>query len=982
MRDFSSSTGRSCPALPKHRGRWLLGSIFGRPHGTINELEFWRERILWAIFAGGVAMSPLALLPAVMMLLDSGHYQMVFIDIAAVIFACVLLRLRGSIPYLLRAGIAVLIVYTVGLGVILTVGIASGGSAWLFCFAVLAGVLLGVKGAFWALSLNAVTFAFLGYFSWRGSLAIGSVFQSDVQAAVAGINFLFLNAVCAISVAVLVRGMENAANRERAVALDLEQSRTRLSIIFDHAAVGLVETELNGRLTRVNRFFAELLGYAVSRLEGRQMAEISHPEDVPQETKRVRELLKRPTESYAMEKRFCRNDGVWIWTRVTVSLVRDARDRPIHLIGVIEDITERKQALDALQESEWRYRSILESAPDAITISRLSDGCYLEVNPYFCRISGYSRREVIGHTPAELRLYANPADHQRLVRVIETKEEVNGLEMQYRRKDGKILDFLLSARHLQFGGESCLVVVGTDITESKRVALALDKSESRFQQLAEMMPETLFESDAAGRLSFVNRQALVTFGYSAADVAKGLKAIEMIAPEERERAVVNMARIRGGAKPLLNEYTAVRKDGTRFPVMIRSAPIFQEGRFSGLRGFIIDLTENKKLETRIRQSQRLESIGTLAGGIAHDFNNILSAVLGYSDLSLTEVRPGDLIHGYLLKIRQAGMRARDMVRQILTFSRKSDQEMVAVEIRPIINEALKLIRATLPSTIEIRTNLEFSATISADPTQIHQVLMNLCTNAGHAMATGGVLTVALTELDHTSGSEASLTCSGPCVRLTVSDTGCGMTAEVLERIFDPFFTTKGADKGTGLGLSVVHGIIKSHGGSISAVSTPDQGSVFTIDLPIIQSDSRRKAQETLPLPHGTESVLWVDDEPFQVELGCEFLQRLGYRVEGRDRADEALELFRAAPYDFDLVITDMTMPRMTGEVLSSAILAIRPDIPVILCTGYSEQISEPQAVAKGIAAFAFKPIELAELAQLVRRVLNERSTARALRSHD
>jgi signal transduction histidine kinase/ActR/RegA family two-component response regulator len=443
-----------------------------------------------------------------------------------------------------------------------------------------------------------------------------------------------------------------------------------------------------------------------------------------------------------------------------------------------------------------------------------------------------------------------------------------------------------------------------------------------------------------------------------------------------------MARVGGGHQPVLNEYTAMRKDGTRFPVMIRSTQILQDGKLCGLRGFIIDLTEKKKLENQILQSQKLESIGTLAGGIAHDFNNILSAVLGYADLSLTEVRPGDLLHGYLLKIRSAGERARDMVRQILTFSRKSDQEMVAVQIRPIVDEALKLIRATLPATIEIRSNLESRATVLADPTQIHQVLMNLCTNAGHAMADGGVLTVTLTEVARAPQDEADSSLVGPCVRLKVADTGCGMSEEVLKRIFDPFFTTKGADKGTGLGLAVVHGIVKSHGGSISVASSPGRGTVFTVHLPVLTIDSHRQTPEMTPLPHGTESILWVDDEDFQVELGVEILQRLGYRVEGKTRADEALELFRAEPQRFDLVMTDMTMPGMTGETLAREILALRLDIPVILCTGYNEQVTERQALAKGIAAFAYKPIEIKDLAHLVRRVLDKRRKENRPRRED
>ena len=837
--------------------------IWTGPPGAATELALWRERILAAILAGGVVLSPLAMVPAVVMLAHRGQYAMVLIDVAAVAAAVVLLFFR-RVPFSIRAGIALLFAYGIGLGVVLSVGPVSGGPAWLFCTAVLAGVLFGVRGALVALMGNAATVAVLGWLWWRGTVSIGPFFQSALQASVAGFNFVFLNAVCTLSVAVLVRGLESAANREKAVsqslqneiatrqrmARELEESETRLRIIFEHAAVGIAETALDGRLTRVNRRLADLLGYGEpAELEGRHVAEISHPDEFPGELEQIRMLLESQTGVHRLEKRMHRRDGAWIWARTTVSLVRDPQGRPSHFIGVMDDVTERRQALEALEQSEQRFR-----------------------------------------------------------------------------------------------------------------------------QMAELMPEPLFETDPGGRLTFANRKAMETFGYGAEDLAGGLQTLDMIAVEDRQRAAQNMLHVGTGRMSALNEYTALRKDGARFPVMIRSAPIHHGGKLLGLRGFILDLTEKKQLEGQIRQHQKIEAIGTLAGGIAHDFNNILSAVLGYADLSLAEVRPGSLIHGHLLKIRRAGERARDMVRQILTFSRKTDQEMVPVQIRPIVDETLKLIRIAMPATIEIEAHLASSATVLADPTQIHQVLMNLCTNAGQAMAaTGGVLIVAVEDVADRPDDKSDSPDSGPWVRITVTDNGCGMTPEVQERIFDPFFTTKGSDKGTGLGLAVVHGIVKSHGGSISVVSRPGRGAAFTIHLPVVQDGFLQHHQEVPILPRGNEAVLWVDDEPVNVELGVQVLQRLGYTVEGTVQASEALELFRAGPQRFDLVITDMTMPEMTGAALARQILALRPDIPIILCTGYSDQISEEKALSRGIAAYALKPIEIQHLAQLVRRVLDGRS---------
>jgi nitrogen-specific signal transduction histidine kinase/ActR/RegA family two-component response regulator len=388
----------------------------------------------------------------------------------------------------------------------------------------------------------------------------------------------------------------------------------------------------------------------------------------------------------------------------------------------------------------------------------------------------------------------------------------------------------------------------------------------------------------------------------------------------------------------------------------------------------IDVTQKWQLEKRLAQAQKMEAIGTLAGGIAHDFNNILSAIMGYTELTLIDIPQESAVRKNLKQVLKAGGRAKDLVQQILTYSRQREREMQPVKINLIVNEALKLLRASLPSTIRIKNNITSNLAVMSDPTNIHQVIMNLCTNAGHAMQeNGGLLDVRLTDVDidaefakHHPGMSP-----GKFVRLTVSDTGHGMSPEVIERIFDPFFSTKNKREGTGMGLSVVHGIVKSHGGTLTVDSTPGKGSVFKTFFPAIESEWVPDNEHADLMVTGTESILFVDDEAFQADIAKQMLSRLGYRLTTCTSSVEALELFLQSPEKFDLVITDMTMPYMTGDLLAKELISIRPDIPIIVCTGYSDRIDADIANEIGIRELVMKPVVMKDIAHCIRRVLDE-----------
>ncbi len=385
-------------------------------------------------------------------------------------------------------------------------------------------------------------------------------------------------------------------------------------------------------------------------------------------------------------------------------------------------------------------------------------------------------------------------------------------------------------------------------------------------------------------------------------------------------------------------------------------------------------TEKCQLEQQLRQTQKMEAIGTLAGGIAHDFNNILGIISGYSELASIDAPEGSRISKCLKEIFTAGKRARDLVQQILTFSRQGASEPKPLQIGLAVKEVMKMLRATLPSTIEVKYTIPRKLpAVVADPIQIHQVVMNLCTNAAHAMREkGGRLEVSLEEVmvDASMMTVNFKLMPGRYQKLKVSDTGHGMPSDVIERIFDPFFSTKEPGEGTGLGLSVVHGIVKKHGGDIDVKSTPEEGTTFEVYFPSIEQAAEEPDQETEALPTGNERVLLVDDETAMAEMEREMLESLGYKVTARTNSVEAFEVFSAQPDQFDLVITDMTMPLMTGAELSRKILKLRPNMPIVLCTGFSEKIQEETAKSIGVREFLMKPIILRDIAQIIRRALD------------
>jgi PAS domain S-box-containing protein len=516
-----------------------------------------------------------------------------------------------------------------------------------------------------------------------------------------------------------------------------------------------------------------------------------------------------------------------------------------------------------------------------------------------------------------------------------------------------------------------------DAQEAKRrqAKEALRESEEKYRSVVEESLVGVYIAQN-GILVFVNRKFCEIYGYVYEEIVNRLTLYDLVHPDDRHILEEGIRRRMEGETDFLEfEFRGVHKSGKTITLKgLGSASFLQSN--PAIMGTVIDVTREKTLEQQLLHAQKMEAIGTLAGGIAHDFNNILAAIIGFTEMIRGRVQGNAEMRRYVDHVLKAGTRGKDLVRQMLTFSRHSEKELKPVRLSSIIQEPLKLLRASLPSTIHIKQEIMTDSFVLADATQIHQVLMNLSTNAAHSMREkGGVLGIRLSDFSFSAVLDAPHQdmIPGSYVRLSVADTGCGMSREVLKRVFDPFFTTKETGEGTGLGLSVVHGIVKGHKGAVTVESETGKGSVFTIYFPRAEQGSEIFEEVDYSIPRGHERILFVDDEDMLIEMGKHVLEGLGYEVVIKADGLEALSAFREESTRFDLVITDQTMPYMTGTDLARELILVKPDIPIVLCTGFSELVNAESSKAFGIKAFLMKPFTVQEIARTIRRVLDGES---------
>jgi len=661
-----------------------------------------------------------------------------------------------------------------------------------------------------------------------------------------------------------------------------------------------------------------------------------------------------------------------------VELLESLREVTNQMIGsVSREITERKQAVEALRQSQQRLKIAGKVAYDLIYEWDAQDDS-LEWFGDIDDILGYDANKIPKTIKGWIGLI-HPDDVSGLEDAVElhrTSTEAISYEYRIRHHNGSWRYWSDRALPvLDAAGRPCRWIgVCTDITERKKVEEALRKSEERMRAVFEASPDPVVVYDTQGHPEYLNPAFTRVFGWSLDEL--GGKTIPFVPDNQEEMTALKIKEIYESGEPVTFETQRLTKGGASLDVLASAALIWEStGRPSGMVVNLTDITGTKECQAHLQRAQKMEAIGTLAGGIAHDFNNVLSIIVGNTELAMDDIPEQNPAQKSLEEVKKACLRARDMVKQILGFSRHTEQEQRPVNMGRVLKDTVQLLRSSIPRTIDIRSNIPAeSHTVLADATQITQVLINLCSNSAHAMAeNGGILevTVENTKLDEDGVSGHQELMPGDYVRLTVSDTGYGIKPQFLDRIFDPYFTTKGVGEGSGLGLAVVHGIVRTHGGAVTVDSEAGKGSTFSVWLPSIDSEVTGERSGLEPLPRGNERILFVDDENALAKVGEQMLENLGYRVVSRTSSLEALNVFCKQPDKFDLVITDMTMPSMTGDHFAKEVLKVRPDIPVILCTGYSERMNERQATAMGVRAFVIKPMVKREMAETVRRVLDD-----------
>jgi len=642
------------------------------------------------------------------------------------------------------------------------------------------------------------------------------------------------------------------------------------------------------------------------------------------------------------------------------------------LLIFIRKITERKKTEDRL----YRLINIVGQIGEGVATADLN-GIITYVNQAWADMHGYSPDTLVGKNLSMFH-----SDEQNANEVIPINKKVlrKGYyrgEVGHKRSDGTLFSTHMSSTLQKDDNGRVIGFIGvaTDLSEQKKVEEALRENEVKFRYLFNLSPQPISLTDLNGKVLDVNQQFCEKMQYSRNEII-GKSTLDLGFPAEDRQRFTELLIENGDVTGY--EISHRIKNNESIQVQLYSKLVQIKGEFYTLTVFH-DITAQRKLEAQLVQSQKMEAIGTLAGGIAHDFNNILSAILGYIELAKIYIEPESKVFQYLEEVFKAGNRARDLVRQILSISRQAEQKRKPVNIKVITREALRMLKATLPSTIEIKENLvENIALIEADPVQIHQVIMNLVTNASQSMKEkGGTLTVTLDieELQSNVKKNDHNIEAGKYVKLTISDTGHGISKENRKRIFDPYYTTKALGMGTGLGLAVAQSIVKKHGGNILFSSEPGAGTDFFIYLPVIDKKGEKDNDDVLEteslLPIGNEHILLVDDEETIIDTGREMLEYLGYSIETYNKSSYALNEFKKSPAKYDLVISDMTMPELNGDELAKKMIEIRPDIPIIICTGYNPQIDEKTAKAIGLKAFIFKPLTFQKLATTVRNVLDQ-----------
>jgi PAS domain S-box-containing protein len=749
------------------------------------------------------------------------------------------------------------------------------------------------------------------------------------------------------------------------------------NILVDLPQIG-ISLDPQARIAFANRYFLHLTGWDKEEIIGKNWLDLFIPEDKREEIWKVFKTImaqKDSLELYTHENEILTRTGDLrsiAWSNV---LNKDVQGNIADITCIGIDLTERRVAEKKLIKQKKLFETMFHTISDGVIITDTRREIQL-ANKSVEHTFGYEPEELLGQNTE--MLYADQEKYREAGETVfgeNAKKPEDIFVTQYRHKSGRKFPVEILGAKLFDDNNRWIGNLGIvrDITDRKQAEAALRESEKKYRSMMEAFADPLYICSPDFTVEYMNPAMIRRIGRDATGERChfALHGLDAMCDWCAFDKVLSGDKVETNVKSPLDQrdYRV-----THMPIRNQNGTISKMTIFRDITDYLQAVSEKEKAQAQLMQAQKMESIGILAGGIAHDFNNILSSIIGFTELALDEVPTGTTTEDSLQEVHSAGKRAKELVKQILAFARQSDEKRSPIQPRMIVEEVLKFIRSTIPSTIKIRQDIKSDSLIMGNATQVHQVLMNLCTNAAHAMEdSGGVLIVKLKDVvvkKENSLNTLGLS-PGDYVEIAVADTGVGIAPEIIGSIFDPYFTTKDSGEGTGMGLAMVHGIVESYGGRITVDSRLGKGTTFSIYLPVTGKRSAVGAYVPEQLPSGKERILFVDDELTLAKMGSKILTRLGYAVTTRTSSIEALELFRAKPGAFDLVITDMTMPNLTGDKLAVELMKIRGDIPIILCTGYSKKISDETALEIGIKAFTYKPMVRADLAKTVRKVLDD-----------
>ena len=725
----------------------------------------------------------------------------------------------------------------------------------------------------------------------------------------------------------------------------------------------------NGKLEFVNRKLLEMVEYSQKELLSKRFLDFVHPDDRELVATNYRKRIQGKEFENIYSFRLVSKNGTTKW--VEINAVRIIWEGGPATLNFLTDISERKTI-------EKKYERIFELAQKGTWIFD-HDFNTSVLSSVLADMLGYTTQEMEGKNLREL-LPQNALQSIEPVLVALKRGADVEYDFDLRGKDGSLVYAKMKFSPItdmngKYLGSHAEVI---NMTEKRKIEKALIRSETRFRAVAKSAVDAIISTDSEGRITFWNEAAQKMFGYHS-DEIMGKSATKLMPAEFIARHQAGIEKLKNGVEPSILgstvELKGLSKKGKEFSIDLSLASWeTDEGKF--FTAIIRDISKRKNLEAQMLQAQKMQAIGTLAGGIAHDFNNIIGAIMGYAELAADDTEKGSVLHENLENIVTASMRAKELVKQILTFSRLDKPEKSPIRIDAIVKETLKFLRASLPKTIDIAADIDAdSSFVLADPVQIQQIMLNLCSNAAYAMREkGGRLYVKLSGivLNEKTATHPGALPAGSYVQIEVSDSGHGIEQKIVDRIFEPFFTTKKVGEGTGMGLSVIHGIVEQLNGKITVESKIGQGTTFRVFLPRLEkTEIQKKKSQNQPV-NGKERILYIDDEADLVRIAVERFSELGYYITGKTDSVEAMDLFQKNPDAFDLIITDQTMPGITGKELSKRVLAMRPQMPIILCSGYSETITRQEAMKIGIREFVFKPVSIFEMPKIARHILDEK----------